>query len=360
MVDITVKVRPNTHEYERLRKAFLAGTATYVNTHDRRYKGRIASFKPGLMDDFATVEIRAAQLFNDGNIRERMALQTQSHVDLHLEGTATGRFNRCKGEDEPMTLEKVLEAAQRLDGIGGTMGIIDEACIPKGVIISKSRRAGMSELQRNLLFASRYGAGPLTQRRIIDDYLNRNINLNKGTAAMQEWKFKSAHPRDIDFNEIASALSRKNPIALVNGQVLKTVEKTRQKLNIHGEPVYIGEVVEKTVPDPQGVGQTKVVRRRVKTPVQETYRATETAGNEAYVVVHKSLYEKSLVVGIPIPDNQSLYTDFSAQLPDGSHAFQIGIEDFKRWTDWAREVKGAGWEDEDRRRATFTVTLPKV
>jgi hypothetical protein len=165
---------------------------------------------------------------------------------------------------------------------------------------------------------------------------------------MKEWQFKSIHPADIDFEEIGASLTRQNPIALVNGQVYEHIVRSRPKLDKCGKPIFV-----KVKKVEEGEGADQVSHERVL--VMESYTARENTGAEGYVVVHSLIYGKSLVAALPPPD--APHVDI---LSGDHHVFRVDITDFPKWVKWAKDVKGASWDDEDRRRALFTVSLPKV
>lgn len=130
------------------------------------------------------------------------------------------------------------------------------------------------------------------------------------------WKFESVHPKDIDFEEIGESVTRKNPIAIVKGSY-------------------------------------KGVMTSFKHPKTITI-------DENYVVVHKSLYEKSVVTGIMPPEHP---THDSRQAIPGSETwiyYGIPTGQISTWIKWAKAVKAARWGDKDRRKVTFEVTLPTI
>lgn len=212
--------------------------------------------------------------------------------------------DRWRIDDATLDLEKI--EARVLGAMRASA--IPDSSIPKGVktYLSTGRREGKSDL-----FAYLYGMNP---NRCVGAFSYRDEFLKKyglkGENMKTSWEFSSLHPDDIDFSDIAEGLSRKHPLALVNG--------------------------------------------------------TTADGPECYVVVHRYLLDKAAAAYIETPD-EGFYT-----LPDGSvasspfrtHAdgtrvYCTTLEDFPRWIQWAQDVKGAGWGPA-RRKASFTVSLPKV
>jgi len=123
---------------------------------------------------------------------------------------------------------------------------------------------------------------------------------------MKNWKFKSVHPKDIDFEELGASVTRQNPMALVRGQ----------------------------------------------------YATEKVTIDENYVVVHKSLYDKSLVANIDTPN--FMLTNFRETQAGHRVYGNVPTKDLAEWVKWAKEVKAAPWHNEDRRKVTFEVDLVSV
>jgi len=376
-MDMTVKIKAGTPEFERVRGAFLRGTPTFVDADGKRYKGRIVRFEPAcdiLHGAHARVDVQGATVTSDGALRQlleskELSRKMAEHMmvnpwdGINFAGTVTGRLKQS-GDDDVLTMEKVMEVARKfgMDGRGGDRFVLDEASIPKGVRVDvragpkmeidlkeverrivdavtvPSRQMGKS-LDRALHLAAMYGAGTKTLARFADQY--------KGKFDMKTWQFKSLNPADIDFDDIASSLSRRNPIALVNGEVFTQVTRQRQKLNRSGDPVIVGRKVEV---------DGKV--RKVKEPAMEDHTEYEATGQEAYVVVHSSIVLKADELNLtkPIADSgEHTYTR------NGAAVYLVDVKHFPTWIKWVKYVKGASWtKAEGRRKATFEVTLPKV
>lgn len=146
----------------------------------------------------------------------------------------------------------------------------------------------------------------------------------RGKSMNTSWKFDSVHPKDIDFDEITSAVTRHFPIAIVRGAY--TTKETRQR-------------------------DQRTVNGHVK------YEDVTVKHDENYLVVHKTLIDKAFVINKQLPDNA---TPWRAN-GNGSRVFRgITTKQLSAWINWAKDVKAARWHDEDRRKVTFEVNLVSV
>jgi len=143
----------------------------------------------------------------------------------------------------------------------------------------------MSEQKKTEFYAKHYGMGKrrlgevldrwqseLEGQEVVEQPTKKPAPGQPDSARAKSYTFKSAHPLDIDFSDIAAGLSRKNPLALVNGHVTTAMQ-------------FSGEDT------PGGDGGTPYT---VDVDVE-----TE----ETYVVVHPYLYEKSGVAGLDMPSD---------------------------------------------------------
>jgi hypothetical protein len=188
------------------------------------------------------------------------------------------------------------------DGLGIIFSNIERQVAASFPIINTGRRCGKTEMKAAKMrrFLEMYGAGPETIKRHLPQL------KQKGDDMVTKWQFKSLHPSDIDFDDIAAGLTRKNPLALVKGDVKDGVV------------------------------------------------------DEDYVVIHPYLWTKSRLAGIKCPAEDSGIPSPILVMSNRRRVYSSFVQEFQLWVDWAKRVKGASWESDDRRRVLFTVTLPKV
>ena len=234
----------------------------------------------------------------------------------------------------------------------------------------------LTPAQKRARLAEAYGMGTKTFR---DMERGRfpfmpAVNPHKGDE-MKSWKFKSTHPVDIDFQSMANDVTRQDPIAIVKGTYTAAQIRHRPKRDDAGDVIMrdvfdpeldvdAGGMVHKdTATDPQRPG---VPLLAVPVPVMEAY-TEKVQREENYVVIHDSLYVKSLVTAIDPPlfdaDQCPIGVDDFMQVGGdfGVRVYTVPkVSDFGKWIAWAKEVKAAEWNDEDRRKAKFTVTLPRI
>jgi len=182
----------------------------------------------------------------------------------------------------------------------------------------------------------------------------QDIAWHKGNT-MKSWKFKSTHPSDIDFDELAESVTRQNPIALVHGThtVMKPVRrpaKDKKTGLIKYDDGTLRTKKGKLAKHPEGV-TAKGDAQPLMVEVLEPHEVTEN-----YVVVHNTLYRKSIVVAEQPPTSR----DPSYKAPTARIFAGVALDDFPIWVEWAKSVKGSPWTDGDRRKASFTVDLPTI
>ncbi|MCP4377691.1 MAG: hypothetical protein GY794_16135 [bacterium] len=178
----------------------------------------------------------------------------------------------------------------------------------------------------------------------------------------RQWKFKSVHPQDIDFDELTQSVTRQDPLALVKGTYTERVKHPTAARNPAGE-IIMRNVWDETL-DANRADAVQVANAAfpgvifLKDPVPVMgFTLKPVEREENYVVIHRSLWDKSAVAGLDLP------TKFAPKLVNGYGArVYAGVKtaELRKWVAWAKEVKAASWHDEDRRKATFVVDLPNV
>ena len=281
----TIEIDVNSAKFKMLNDAYKSGGTLTFDYDGRRYTGcRITDVNFSYDERMrATIDIESPEVSTDHRL-----LRKAMNVAARTAQDSVEDYMRKIMETTPNWAGDLAAVEKRIlaQGYGAGRSRFDfETSIPKFVITRKNRQEGKSAM-----FAYLYGMNPFGPY---------NFNTGKGKSAMKNWQFKSLHPKDIDFDEIGSALTRKNPLALVHG--------------------------------------------------------TGEGGPETYVVIRQSLYDKSLVTAQEPPHGV-----FKFMTNNGARVFSVALEDFPHWVDWAKAVRGSSWNDEDRRRAKFTVTLPKV
>jgi len=199
-----------------------------------------------------------------------------------------------------------------------------------------------------------YAKGGPWKRPGVGFYPNKPFGEN--SMFNRHWEFKSAHPKDIDFDELTGSVTRQDPIALVKGAHTEQVTKQRPKRDKAGNPI-IRDVYDHDLDadkpiysDPARPGALVIDA----VPVLEDYTAS-VEREENYVVVHRSLYDKGLVARIDLPTTKApkLANSVGARVYAG-----VKTAEFRNWIAWAKEVKAAKWDD--GRKATFEVDLPTI
>lgn len=156
---------------------------------------------------------------------------------------------------------------------------------------------------------------------------------NTEGANKTEWRFESAHPKDMDVVEIIASTTRQHPLALVRVEdhTPPEIEISQvPKLDKDGNPVL----------DKDGNPRTKTVRRVIKRP------------DVPYVAINQSLLTKARLCRIDGPS--------AIVFGETENGVMIQVSgEFAEWVEWARTVRAAKWP-EGRRDATVTVKLPKV
>jgi len=249
-------------------------------------------------------------------------------------------------------------------------GRIRDDRIPAGVntgrLTGKASLLVSQGLHRKLIAGSyhtnvmEYTSGGPWKRPGVGFYPNEKFRF--GELEMKSWKFKSVHPKDIDFDELTGSVTRQNPLALVKGKYVGQEMKQRVKRDAAGNwimrEVWDAELDEnrtgaQQVVDPKFPG---VIFLRDPVAVFEDY-FVPVEREENYVVVHRSLYDKGLVAQIDLPTAKApkLANAVGARVYAG-----VKTAEFRNWIAWAKEVRAASWHDEDRRKATFEVDLPTI
>lgn len=244
--------------------------------------------------------------------------------------------------------------------------------IPAGVITGrltgKAARLASQEIHRKIDKQLRLGAsyphkmeyakgGPWT-RPGVGFYPHEKFRFEE--LEMKNWKFKSVHPKDIDFDELCESVTRQNPLAIVKGTYTERVKHPTATRNPAGE-IIMRNIWDETL-DANRAGAVQTVNAEfpgvifLKDPVPVMgFTLKPVEREENYVVVHRSLYDKSLVAAIDLP------TALAPKLANavGARVYTaVKTAEFRNWIAWAKEVKAAKWDD--GRKATFEVDLPTI
>lgn len=178
-----------------------------------------------------------------------------------------------------------------------------------------------------------------------------------------QWQFSSVHPADIDFQDIADSLTRKNPLAFVEG----SYEVTKQRLYSDGE--CNGKKVPDAVRRKMRRSKNNYVKwegsvwRRVVTPTGEDtssinyYQTYKTTKYERYVVIRDSITAKADRLGLM---NDAPNMEVKRNLHNAVVVSVGMLEYFAKWQAWAKKVKEAPWKTNSRRKAKFTVKLANI
>jgi hypothetical protein len=182
----------------------------------------------------------------------------------------------------------------------------------------------------------------------------------RGKSMSTNWKFDSVHPKDIDFDEITGAVTRHFPIAIVRGAYTTKETRERDQRTVNGHIKYEDGTVRKAdgsllITESLAASHGALLIEDAS-PLREDYTVT-VKHDENYLVVHKTLIDKALVINKQLPDNA---TPWRAN-GNGSRVFRgITTKQLSAWINWAKDVKAARWHDEDRRKVTFEVNLVSV
>jgi len=240
--------------------------------------------------DFNAIEARTLAWLHSGG--DKFDPYAKSYYDANQIPVREGITEKYGKSKQELFGERYGTAPFRHRGT--VTGRIPDSSIPKGVHLGASYPHKMEYAK----------GGPWPWKRPgVGFYPNRKFKSGANSMNRQ-WEFKSVHPQDIDFDELAQSVTRQDPLALVKGTCTERVER-----------------------------------------------------EENYVVIHRSLWDKSAVAMIDLP------TALAPKRVNGYGArvySDVKTAELRNWVRWAKEVRASSWHDEDRRKATFVVDLPKV
>lgn len=190
-----------------------------------------------------------------------------------------------------------------------------------------------------------------------------NEKFRFGELEMKNWKFKSVHPKDIDFEELGESVTRQNPLALVRGQFVTEMTHLIFQRTATGNVVYDdgtvrndnGDIVVLETPPAAYNNRSMNALVDEAAPVYVEELKTVTT-DENYVVIHKSILDKAMACAIGRP----MTGKWKATMGGGRVYRNVPTKDLAKWVKWAKDVKAAKWDGNERRKVTFEVNLPTI
>lgn len=158
------------------------------------------------------------------------------------------------------------------------------------------------------------------------DYLPRN---RMGDVAHRNWDYEVAHPDMVCPDEIYKYISRADPVVIA---------KTGTKIityHVHNDS-----------------GKPEILNDKPTDGRKFSVHSTISYKKRNLVFVHSSLIDKATILGMTIPEWASKTTQDTVY---GGYTY----DNLRVVTAWAKEVKGAKWEDHAE-RLSVRVIIPKI